>query len=637
MYMSAVRLYHPAPWGWLYSYQAVLITLRMMEHVLTVTKYLFVKAPLLMMWTRLPGTRHRHPPFWNNLAEILAPIESRASLTVGGGQLGTDLADSQSVSDISGLVDGFLGKVQSPPKIWSLLGSIIRGLFTDMGPAFIKFGQIVSMREEIPPTIRKELGLLQDRLPAMGPEELRKRLEKELGKPVGAVFEYVEWTPIAAASLAQVHGAKLKREQEEVALKIRRPYLEGIVTLDTIIICDIFFGLLNRMLPLLHKSTDTRLLTSSYRESLEQEIDLVLEARNQEKYRRLVMQHPTYRQTNYVARVYPEYTTTKLIVMELVKNYHRMDRLLDELTPQQLLEFATTKVEGYPEDLPLQLVFSQMALGLEGMCHWGFSHGDYHLGNLYALPPEKAGERWRIFVCDFGMMMDLTESERLIATQALVDLGYYCEGSMLINCFLTDSDVPMTEKQKQNAIHHMETVCKKYVEESGDGTDKVLSMMIQPRTSPSTLVSDVTYTAATLGLKMDSTLYWLILKNFGYAVNLVSTLTTSVNAVAVMQVVSSKFVKDWVVAELNVLDIADLRTYLPEKLRYVRHDDRKQIMRALATGGEVVPQVKNWTPSGKDVRFGEPKRPELFPTGDRTPRDAGYGTMHIPDEADVKS
>jgi hypothetical protein len=173
VYISAVRLYHPAPWGWLYSYQAVLITLRMMEHALIVAKYLFVKAPLLMMWTRLPGTRHRQPPFWKNLAEVLAPIDRRPSLTLGGGQLGTDLADADNVGEISGLMDSFRATVEPPPRIWSLFGSVMRGLYTEQGPAFIKFGQIMSMREEIPPTIRKELALLQDRLPPMGPDEVR--------------------------------------------------------------------------------------------------------------------------------------------------------------------------------------------------------------------------------------------------------------------------------------------------------------------------------------------------------------------------------------------------------------------------------------------------------------------------------
>ena len=485
MYISAARLYHPAPWGWLYSYQALLITLRTIEHVFIVLRYFLLRAPLLMAWTRLLGLRHRRPPFWRDLAEVLAPIESRASLSLGGGQLGTDLADAHGVGDVSGLMDSFLSEVDPPARIWSLFGSVIRGLFTDMGPAFIKFGQILSMREEIPPTIRKELQLLQDKLPAMGPKEVRMRLEKELGKPVEAVFEYVEWKPIAAGSLAQVHKAKLRIEQEEVALKIRRPYLEGIVMLDTIIICDVFFGLLNRMLPLLHKSTDTRLFTSSYRESLEQEIDLVLEARYQEKYRRLVMNHPIYRQTNCIAGIYPQYTTTKLIAMELVKDYYRLDRLMDELTPQQLLEFATTKVEGYPPDLPLQLVFSQVALCLEGLNHWGFSHGDYHLGNLYAMSPQTQGDKWKIFVCDFGMMMDFPESDRLITVQALLDLAYYAQGNVLIRCFTTDTDEPISEKQMKKAVHGMETVVKKYITEPEEGGESVMRFTIQPN-SPTT-------------------------------------------------------------------------------------------------------------------------------------------------------
>jgi hypothetical protein len=211
MYVSAVRLYHPAPWGWLYSYQAVLITLRMMEHALIITKYLSLKAPLLMMWTRLPGTRHRRPPVWKDLAEILAPIDTRPSLSLGGGLLGTDLAYAENVAEVSGLMDSFKTTVKPPPRFWSLFGTVLRGLHTEQGPAFIKFGQILSMRDELPPNIKKELQFLQDRLPPMGPKEAKQRLEKELGKPVEAVFEWVDYTPIAAGSLAQVHRAKLRR------------------------------------------------------------------------------------------------------------------------------------------------------------------------------------------------------------------------------------------------------------------------------------------------------------------------------------------------------------------------------------------------------------------------------------------
>ena len=605
MFISAVRLYHPAPWGWLYSYQAVLITLRMMEHALIVTKYVFVKAPLLMIWTRLPGTRHRRPPVWRRLAEVLAPIDTRPSLIVGGKQLGTDLADAESVGEVSRLMDSFTATVEPPTRFWSLVGSFLRGLFTEQGPAFIKFGQILSMREELTPTIRREFTLLQDKLPPMGPDEVKKRLAKELGRPVEDVFEYVEWTPIAAASLAQVHKAKLRIEQEEVALKIRRPYLEGIVALDTIIICDIMIGLLNRMLPLFHKSTDTRLFTSSYRESLEQEIDLVLESRYQEEYRRNVMRHPIYRQTNYVARVHPEYTTAKLIVMDLVKEYYRLDRLMDELTPQQLLEFATTKVEGYPSDLPLQLVFAQLYLCAESFSRWGLSHGDFHLGNFYAMPPQREGDNWKIFLCDFGMMMELDEIQRFICVQSLLALHYYASGRILANCFLVDSDVPMSKKQTGRAVNGIERVFKKYITPpQGVGDETVMRFTIQSN-SPTNMLSDIVYTAATLGLKQQTTYYWLLLKNMSYATNATITFSTNVNAAAQSGGHPHKFAKDWVNAEIAALDTADLGTRLPEKLWPLRYYDRKQILRALATGKEIVPSKCAWVTPEKDVRFGD--------------------------------
>jgi hypothetical protein len=321
-----------------------------------------------------------------------------------------------------------------------------------------------------------------------------------------------------------------------------------------------------------------------------------------------VMNHPIYRQTNCIAGIYPQYTTTKLIAMELVKDYYRLDRLMDELTPQQLLEFATTKVEGYPSDLPLQLVFSQVALCLEGLNHWGFSHGDYHLGNLYAMPPQTQGDKWKIFVCDFGMMMDFPESDRLITVQALLDLAYYAQGDVLIRCFTTDTDEPISEKQMKKAVHGMETVVKKYITEPEEGGESVMRFTIQPN-SPTTVVGAITYAAATLGLKMQNTNYWLLLKNFCYAANIGLTLSTNLNATAMFGGHPQKFLKDWVMADLNALDIADLRTYLPEKLGPIRRDDRKQILRALATGEDILPKGKHGTAPGKDARFLEPQRP----------------------------
>ena len=397
MNISTVRLYHPAPWGWLYSYRAILLTLRMMELGFIIVRYMFFRAPVLIAWTRLPGLRDRRPPFSSSLAEVMAPLKQRPSLYMGGGQLGSDLGHVEGIGDAASLMSAVRAEQASPMRLWSVLGCVLRGLFTDLGSAFIKFGQILSMREEVPPVLKREFAMLQDKLPPMRYREITRILERELDRPVKEVFEWVEEKPIAAASLSQVHRAKLRKEQEEVALKIQRPYLSATVVLDTVIICDIFLGLIKLMLPLLNKSTDVGLFTTSYRDSLNEETQFVLEARNQERFRKLVMKHPIFSQCTLVARTYPQYCTTKLIVMELVQDYYRLDRLMDDLTPQQLWEFADTKIEGYPRDLPMQLVFSLVSLGITGLLDWGFSHGDMHLGNFYALAPQKEGDHWKIF------------------------------------------------------------------------------------------------------------------------------------------------------------------------------------------------------------------------------------------------
>ena len=91
MKITAVKYYNPKLWDWLYTYRALLITWRIAELDFTLLKYYLLKAPFLMMWTRLPGLKDKQPPIWKNLATVLAPLENRASLSTGGGQLGSNL------------------------------------------------------------------------------------------------------------------------------------------------------------------------------------------------------------------------------------------------------------------------------------------------------------------------------------------------------------------------------------------------------------------------------------------------------------------------------------------------------------------------------------------------------------------
>jgi predicted unusual protein kinase regulating ubiquinone biosynthesis (AarF/ABC1/UbiB family) len=592
MYLSTPRLYHPALWKMFFSYKVALVTLRTIENIIRLQIYVFVQGPSLVAWTRLPGLRGRKPPIWASIAYVVAPIQSRASLNVGGGQVGSNFALAGSVQEMDNIQSSIVGAATPPAGIWSVLGAFMRGYFSTMGPAFIKFGQILSMREELPPVIRAELALLQDKLPPMPYKQIRKLLERELDRPLEEVFEWVEEKPIASGSLAQVHRAKLRREREEVALKIQRPHLHGIVALDTIYLCDIVIGIIKRLLPTLSKGADFGVFTTSYREQLSREIDFITEERTQVRFRKLIENHPIYSQATKVAKTYREYTTTKLLTMEYVNNLHRLDRIMDDLTPQQLLAFATTRLEGLPPELPLHLVWVQMAIQLEGLSHWGLSHGDVHLGNLYALEPKNEGDPWRMFLCDFGMMIDANEGFRIMACECGMGFTYYCDGSVLGRAFSKQSVTPVPPKNHDKLVVSMAQTVDKYFIETREGAERVWYPKIQRGTS-TTIISELVYGTATLGLHMAPE-NWLLLKNFGYLCNMATAMWTSFSPLMMWLPHARKYVKDVVLHDLDRSNITNMSASLPQLLSIVREYDRSQMVQSLETGHPVIPLRLNW-------------------------------------------
>jgi predicted unusual protein kinase regulating ubiquinone biosynthesis (AarF/ABC1/UbiB family) len=603
MYVSAVRLYHPAPWGWLYSYRAIVVGLRMLELEFIALRYLLFRAPLLVVWTRFPQTRHRRPPLWADLSEVVAPVGERASLTVGGSQLGSNLVLAETSSQLADLRAAFLQGSKPSSRFWSVFGCVLRGLFFELGSAFLKFGQILSMREEVPPTVKRELSIMQDRLPPMSYKQVKKMLERELDRPVEEVFEYVKETPIAVASLAQVHVAKLRNEQEEVALKIQRPYLEGIVKLDSVIICDVMIGIVKTVLPLVRKNTDVSVFTSSYRKSLERERHFMLEGRTQDDWRHRLAHHPIYGQTNYVARTYPEYTTNKLLTMELVKGYYRLDRVLDDLGPEELFEIVNAKIDGYPAELPFHLLWSQACMVMESITMWDMFHGDIHMGNLYLLKPKVKGEKWKVFLCDFGMMQRASKEGQEPFRWILAALGYYRDGGKFAKGFemagATKTMTPQQERELRNKCDDF--VCE--ITAQVPGEEMIIPTQWQNRGTPLNFMSMMTYAMCTVGLRLDDW-WWLTFKNIDYLSNSINTLVTTLNYGEIIRLPGTTLVKEKVLEALEDknVDVTNLIPSLPEILEPLREYDQKQVLNCLVNGGECKPLKKSWVHSISDVR-----------------------------------
>ena len=403
--MLSTRLYVHRLWEMLYLYRAMLVILRVFELAFVVVRFVMFRAPVLIIWTRLPGLRERTAP-WSDLAVMLGPARDRPGLLLHE-VCSVTPGDCKTKEELREYFDR-VGREVSVPRSTTktLFGGVIRGTICEMGPSFIKLIQIVSMRPEVPPFVREELQLLQDALPAIPPKEVEKIIDREMrkiGKSKDEVFEWVELKPLAAASLGEVHRAKLRTGQE-VAIKVQRPNLEALTTIDTVLIVEVLIERLVKLIQLA-KNIDLSIFNISFRGALKREINFYLEGRTQEDYREQFGRLPHFANTIKIAQVYLEYTTDKVLVMELIKGFYRIDRPND-IGVDRFWDLMQVKVPGYPEHFPVHMFRMICALNGDMTMYWGWMHGDPHLGNMYFHEPQD-GYDWRIFLCDFGMIEEL--------------------------------------------------------------------------------------------------------------------------------------------------------------------------------------------------------------------------------------
>ncbi|MEW6271553.1 MAG: AarF/ABC1/UbiB kinase family protein [Thermodesulfobacteriota bacterium] len=305
----------------------------------------------------------------------------------------------------------------------------IRMAFEELGPTFIKLGQVLATRPDlIPMSLVEELRLLQDRVPPFPAEQARREIERELGRPIGELFATFDDVPLAAASIAQVHRATL-RDGTQVVVKVRRPGLEAIIANDLDILIALA-GLLEDNLPEARQFSP-RAIAEEFRRSIGHEIDLTREARNIERFAR------NFRgdRSICVLKTYPELSSRAVLTLEFIDGIKASDVAALEAAGIDRSALARRGVE-----LVVRQVFQH-----------GFFHADPHPGNVFIL------RDGRIAPIDMGMMgvLDRDMRDALLELMTGVLLG---DAGKIVGLFqrlaLVDerADLPALRRDAQEMI-----------------------------------------------------------------------------------------------------------------------------------------------------------------------------------------
>ncbi|MGV8860940.1 MAG: ubiquinone biosynthesis regulatory protein kinase UbiB [Pseudomonas sp.] len=267
-------------------------------------------------------------------------------------------------------------------------GARLRMALQDLGPIFIKFGQLLSTRRDLlPEDIADELMHLQDRVPPFDSQQAIDLIEEQLGAKISAVFSRFDVAPLASASVAQVHAAQLKTG-EEVVVKVVRPGLKPIISQDLA-----WLFILARVAERL--SADARLLhpvevVSDYEKTIYDELDLLREAANSSQLRRNFEGSPLL----YVPQVYWDWCRPKVLVMERIYGIQVTDlaTLADQRTDMKMLA-----------ERGVEIFFTQVFRD-------SFFHADMHPGNIFVSTVQPWSPQY--IAIDCGIVGSLTPEDQ---------------------------------------------------------------------------------------------------------------------------------------------------------------------------------------------------------------------------------
>jgi ubiquinone biosynthesis protein len=320
------------------------------------------------------------------------------------------------------------------------MGYRIRCMLEELGPAFIKLGQLLSIRSDLlPDEIVKELELLQDQVPPVQVEEIKKKIQHEFGRPVTEIFHFFNEDYVAAASIGQVHEAVL-HSGESVMVKVQRPGIKNTVLTDLEILRD-FAKLIEQRYDWAQYYNITDMV-EELSESIRRELDYSEEARNTDMVQLQFEDCDSIK----VPFIFHDYSTTQILTMEKVEGFK-----LNELNPV----VAGIEEKRKIADLLVSSFITQILKE-------GFFHGDPHPGNiLYNL------EKQQLVFIDFGQVGRLSASMRYHSASMMMGIMQQ-DTHRIVKAIFRMAYVP-SDIDEQHFYDHVDGIRKTVELSSKDG------------------------------------------------------------------------------------------------------------------------------------------------------------------------
>ncbi|NUT54462.1 MAG: AarF/ABC1/UbiB kinase family protein, partial [Thermoleophilia bacterium] len=284
-------------------------------------------------------------------------------------------------------------EVSPGAAVGSERGRHLREMLDELGPTFVKFGQLLSTRPDVvPPDIVAELRSLQDDVTPFPFAQVRQVVEEELQLTLEQAFLEFGEVPIAAASIGQVHRATLPNG-DHVVVKVQRPNAPSQIESDLALLYQAARLIRERVRAL--DFIDVNELVDEFARFIRQELDYRLEARHADTFRRNFADRPTV----VVPKVYWEYSGTRLLTLEYLDGVQLADLELEETALEARRELAYRVTDTW-----MEMIFRH-----------GFFHGDPHPANVLVLSGGRIG------LVDFGLVGKLTAEDMERLTRLFID------------------------------------------------------------------------------------------------------------------------------------------------------------------------------------------------------------------------